>query len=121
MNIDMERILAKVEKREKPSYFMCGKKDIPELTLKAKEEAEQILREFCVFFRPARPISIEIYTAEHPTCYSIGARLIWDGVDVIRDENTCDLLFIDLNNLILKRMLELGFPSMGKEPETNGA
>lgn len=111
MKINMARILSKVEKRPEPSYFMCGKRDVPGLTLKAKAEAEELLREFSVYFRPARPISIEIYTAEHPLCYSIGARLIWDGVDVIRDEDVCDLLFIDLNRLILNRMLELGYLS----------
>ena len=112
MAIDMVKILNRVE-AVKPSYFMCGSKDIPALTLKAKEEAEQILKDFGIFFHTARPISIEIYTKEWETCYSIGARLIWDGHDVIRDENTADMLFLELNELILKRMRELGFPPGG--------
>lgn len=107
MAVNMQKIL---ERLDHSTNFICSKKDIPKLTEAAKEEAERVLRDFHQFFRPARPVSIEIYTVEHPLCYSIGARLLWDGDDVIRDESCCDLLFIDLNQMILKRMVELGIP-----------
>lgn len=112
MAVDMQKIL---DRLDHSTNFMCSKKDIPALTEAAKEEAERVLRDFYAIFRPARPVSIEIYTVEHPLCYSIGARLLWDGDDVIRDESCCDLLFIDLNQMILKRMTELGIPYVEKE------
>lgn len=108
MAVDMIRVLRCLEN---PTYFMCGRRDIPKLTKKAKEEAEEILREFSMFFPTARPLSIEIYICEYAMCYSIGARLVWDGKTVIQDESSADLLFLSLNECILKRMIELGFPS----------
>ena len=112
MAVDMQKIL---ERLDHSTNFICSKKDIPKLTEAAKKEAERILRDFYAIFRPARPVSIEIYTVEHPLCYSIGARLLWNGDDVIRDESCCDLLFIDLDQMILKRMVELGITYNGKE------
>ena len=112
MGVDMQKIL---DRLDHSTNFICSKKDIPRLTEAAKVEAEQILRDFHVYFRPDRPVSIEIYTVEHPLCYSIGARLLWNGDDVIRDESCCDLLFIDLDQMILKRMVELGITYNGKE------
>ena len=93
--------------REKPTYFMCGKKDIPELIAKAEAEAKEILEEFLMFFKPAKPLNIEIFTTEYDTCYSIGAKLIWNKDTVLLEESDCDLLFLHLNHIILNRIIQL--------------
>lgn len=104
----------KVHKRyceEHPDYFACGKRSVPALVEKAKKEAEQILKEFYMFYRG--DIGITIEPKEHELCYSITATLTVNG-EPVRTEDPCNLLFIHLNELMLKRMLELGIPSFGK-------
>lgn len=96
---------------ERPSCFACGKKSIPSLVEKARAEAEQILKEFSMFYQG--DIGIEIGTKFHGLCWSITATLTVNG-EPVRTEDPCDLLFIDLNELMLKRMIELGLPSFGK-------
>lgn len=46
--------------KENPTYFLCGRKNIPELVKKAEAEAAQILKEFSMFYRTAGELSIEI-------------------------------------------------------------
>ena len=96
----------KKTKKENPTYFMCGKKDIPELLDKAKKEAEHVLEEFKVYYRTAKPISIELFVKEYELCYSIGAKLLWDK-EVVLEESDCSLLFLHLNHVVLNRIIQL--------------
>ena len=97
---------------ENPTYFMCGKKSIPMLVEKAKAEAEQLLKELEQFYTFAGDVDIIIEPVSHDLCYSIGATLTWNG-KAIKSEDTCDLLFLELNELMLNRMLKSGMVSFG--------
>lgn len=97
---------------EKPSYFFCSRRDIPGLVEKAKAEAAQILKEFSMFYKTAGELAIEIEPIEYALGYSIGGKLTWDGETVL-EESDCGLLFLHLNEVMLNRMIKLGFPSGG--------
>lgn len=98
--------------KEHPSYFSCTTRDVPRLIEKAKQEAEKILREFSDFY--TGDIGIEIGTKRHEICWSITGTLTVNG-ETVKTEDPCDLLFLDLNTLMMKRMLESGMVSFGKE------
>jgi hypothetical protein len=93
---------------EKPSYFMCGRRSVKRLVEKAQNEAEKLLREFKAFY--TGDIGIRIEPKEHDLCWSITATLTVNGEEV-KTEDPCDLLFLELNELMLKRMIQLGIPS----------
>lgn len=97
---------------ETPTYFLCGRKDIPVLMEKAKAEAAQILKEFSMFYRTAGELAIEINPIQYTMGFSIGGRLTWDG-ETVMEESDCGLLFLHLNEVMLNRMIQLGFPSGG--------
>lgn len=94
-----------------PDYFACGKHSIPKLVEKAKKEAEQILKEFAIFYRG--DIGITIEPKFHGLCWSITATLTVNG-EPVKTQDPCDLLFLELNELILNRMIQLGIPSHGR-------
>lgn len=97
---------------ENPTYFLCSRKDIPFLTEKAKAEAAQILKEFSIFYRTAGGLAIEINPIQYAMGFSIGGKLTWDG-ETVMEESDCGLLFLHLNEVMLNRMIQLGFPSGG--------
>jgi hypothetical protein len=97
---------------ENPTYFLCSRKDIPGLVVKAKSEAAQILKEFAMFYKTAGVLAIEIKPIQYAMGFSIGGRLTWDG-DTVMEESDCGLLFLHLNEVMLNRMIQLGFPSGG--------
>ena len=97
---------------ENPTYFLCSRRDIPFLTEKAKVEAAQILKEFSMFYRTAGELAIEIYSIQYAMGFSIGGRLTWNG-ETVMEESVCDLIFLHLNEVMLNRMIQLGFPSGG--------
>jgi hypothetical protein len=97
---------------ETPSTFFCSRSDIPDLVKKAKAEAAQILKEFSMFYRTSGKLAIEIEPIEYALGYSIGGKLTWDG-ETLMEESDCGLLFLHLNEVMLKRMIQLGFPSGG--------
>jgi hypothetical protein len=99
---------------EKPSYFFCSRRDIPGLVEKAKAEAAQILKEFSMFYKTAGELAIEIEPIQYALGFSIGGKLTWDGETVL-EESDCGLLFLHLNEVMLNRMIKLGFPSGGKK------
>lgn len=91
-------------------YFMCRRSEVPELVTKAEAEARILLDELAVFYRG--DIDIRIAPESHGACMSIGADLLVGG-ELVRHEDCCELLFLTLNDLILKRMLQSGVVSMG--------
>lgn len=95
------------------SYFLCSKSEVPKLVAKAKAEADQILKEFSMFYRTAGTLSITIEPIQHGMGWSIGGKLLWDN-SVVREESDCGLLFLTLNDVMINRMLQLGIPSFGK-------
>ena len=97
-----------------PSYFLCSRSDVPTLVKRAEAEAAQILKEFSDFYTTAGKLEIKIEPIQCFRGYSIGGKLTWDDKTVI-EESDCGLLFLQLNDMMLKRMLQLGFCSFGKE------
>lgn len=97
---------------ETPTYFLCSRRDIPSLVEKAKAEAARILKEFSMFYRTSGELAIEINPIQYAMGYSIGAKLTWDSQTVM-EESDCGLLFLHLNEVMLNRMIQLGFPSGG--------
>lgn len=104
----------RVVKEDNPTYFLCSRRDVPGLVEKAKKEAEQILKEFSMFYRTAGKLAIEIEPIQYAMGYSIGGKLTWDG-QAVMEESDCGLLFLHLNEVMLNRMIQLGFPSGGSE------
>ena len=90
---------------ERPSYFMCGRRSIGQLTEKAEKEAAEILEELRHFF--TGDIGIKIKPVEWGLCWSIGATLTVNG-ETCREYDDVELCFLDLNELMLKRMIETG-------------
>lgn len=99
---------------KKPSYFLCCRSDIPELMIRAETEAAQILKEFTEFYSTAGKLEIVIEPIQHLIGYSIGGRLTWDGETFV-EESDCALLFLQLNDVMLNRMLQLGLSPFEKE------
>lgn len=97
---------------ENPTYFLCCRKDIPDLVKKARIEADQILKEFSMFYRTAGELAIEIYPVQYVMGFSIAGKLTWDG-ETIMEESDCGLLFLHLNEVMLNRMIQMGIPSGG--------
>ena len=52
-------------------------------------------------------------------CWSITGTLTVNG-ETVKTEDPCDLLFLELNELMLKRMLESGMVSFGRENSADG-
>lgn len=104
--------MKKTVKIETPTYFFCSRRDIPAMVKKAKVEAAQILKEFSMFYKTSGELAIEINPIEYDLGFSIGGRLTWDG-DTLMEESDCGLLFLHLNEVMLNRMIQLGFPSGG--------
>lgn len=102
--------------KEHPDYFSCITRDVPRLIEKAKQEAEKILREFSEFY--TGDIGIEIGSKRHGMCWSITGTLTVNG-ETVKTEDPCDLLFLDLNMLMIARMLESGMVSFGRETSAN--
>lgn len=98
---------------KKPSYFLCCRSDIPGLVKRAETEAAQILQEFAEFYSTTGKLDIVIEPIQHPIGYSIGGRLTWNGETLI-EESDCALLFLQLNDVMLNRMLQLEWPSFLK-------
>lgn len=112
-----QRIHAKYAE-EHPDYFSCGRRSVQKLIEKAEEEAKQLLKEFSLFY--TGDIGIVITAKQHITCWSIAATLTVNG-EAIKTEDPCDLLFLELNELMMKRMIQSGMVSFGKEAVvTNG-
>lgn len=100
--------------KERPTYFLCSRRDVPGLVKRAETEAARILKEFAEFYSTAGKLEIVIEPIQHPMGYSIGGRLTWDEETVV-EESDCGLLFLQLNDVMINRMLQLGLPSFGKE------
>lgn len=92
---------------ENSTYFLCKRSDVPRLIEKANSEAKEILRDFAMYYKTAGVLSIEPYPIEYPMGWAIGGKLKWDDT-VLLDETDCGLVFLHINELILKRMIELG-------------
>lgn len=87
---------------EFPDFFACTKKDVREMIEKANEIAQRCLQDFRMFF--SGDFDIKIEAKEEPfKCYSIIGTLTVNGQPV-RTENPCTLLFIDLDQIVLKKM-----------------
>lgn len=97
-----------VEERQQ-TYFMCSRRSLPRLVEKAKTEAEKILAEFAMFYDTHGKLGIDIEPVTHGGgfSYSVAATLTWDGKPMQKRDDPCDLLFLQLNELMMKRLLEL--------------
>lgn len=99
---------------ETPTYFMCGKKSLPCLVEKAKAEAAKLLEEFSAFYNTGGKLGIAIEAVDHGgITYSVAATLTWDGEPLQKRDDPCELLFLQLNNMMLDRMIKLGIQSGG--------
>lgn len=85
------------------SMFLCSKSEATALIERAEREKEQLLYEFRQFY--AGDIDIKLREVRHVMGISISATLTVNG-DAVREYDPADLCFLDLNELILKRLLE---------------
>lgn len=85
-------------------YFLCSKSESVELLKKAQEEATKILDELKIYY--SGNIGINVYAKEHVMGYSIAGDLTVNG-DICRTYDPVDLCFLELNELMLKRIKEI--------------
>lgn len=93
-----------MKEREYNSCFLCDKRSITELKIKAEKEAAEILKELSVFY--SGNFSIKITVNTHLMGFGVAATLFLDD-KAIKTEDPADLLFLDLNNLMLQKMINL--------------
>jgi hypothetical protein len=93
-------------REEYGDYFCCSKRDVPRLVKQAKDEAAKLLKEFSQFY--SGDIGIEIGAKQYVTCWSITGTLTVNG-KAVRTEDSCDLLFLTLNELMLERLRKIKF------------
>ena len=96
------------------SYFLCRRSETAELIKKAEQERDNILNELKTFY--TGNIGIRIYTADHVEGASIAGDLTVNG-EICRKYDPVDLCFLELNELMLKRMIELGISSRREEEQ----
>lgn len=84
-------------------YFLCRRSEAPELLKKAQAQAAGILEELKAFY--AGDISIRAYISEHVMGRSIAGDLLVNG-EICRQYDPIDLCFLELNELMLKRLAE---------------
>lgn len=102
---------------EENTYFLCRRSKAAELIKKAERERDRILKELKAFY--TGDIGIRIYATEHVEGASVAGDLTVNG-EICRQYDPVDLCFLDLNELMLKRMLEAGIVSMRKEAVNHG-
>ncbi len=90
---------------EQGNLFLCARHEVPALLRKAEQEKEKLLRELPMFY--TGDIGILLHENQHPMGYSIGATLTVKG-EPVREYDPADLCFLELNELMLKRMTESG-------------
>lgn len=83
--------------------FLCSKSEAAGQAAAAEREKEKLLREFRQFY--AGNIDIKIAPKQYPMGYSVIGALTVNG-ETVREYDHIDLLFLDLNELMLKRILE---------------
>lgn len=84
------------------AMFLCAKHEAPALLAQAEQEKEKILRELRLFY--TGDIDVHLYEKRHVMGTSIAATLTVNG-EAVRDYDPADLCFLDLNELMLKRMM----------------
>lgn len=84
------------------NYFLCRRSEINDLISKAEKEAEQILKELRQFYRG--DFAIRAYANHHVEGHSIAGDLLVSG-EVCRTFDPIDLLFLELNELMIMRIM----------------
>lgn len=86
------------------TYFLCRRSEVPGLLEKAQAEAEQILKELRQYYRG--DFSIRAYANHHAEGHSIAGDLLVSG-EVCRTFDPIDLLFLELNELMIVRIWQM--------------
>ena len=85
--------------------FLCARSEVKDLLAAAEKDSRIILNELKAFLNG--DIDIKIYEVEHPMGFSIAGDLTVNG-EVCRHYEPVDLCFLDLNEIMLKKMIEAG-------------
>jgi len=89
------------------SVFLCSRRESIDFVKQSEGEKEKILKELQMFY--TGNIDIKIYVNKHVMGYSVAGDLLVNG-QLCRTYDPVDLCFLELNELMLKRMIELGSP-----------
>lgn len=92
-----------MDTEKKCSQMLCCHREIPELMKKAEAEKEKLMREFKQFY--TGDIDIQFHENRHIMGCSLAADLLVNG-ELVKEYDPADLCFLDLNELMLKRMME---------------
>ena len=85
------------------SDFLCSKTECEKYVSAAKQEAKKILNEMSIFF--TGDIDIEVRSKQYVMGFApIGVLLV--GSEIVREYSHIDLLFLDLNELMLKKLCQ---------------
>ena len=87
-------------------YFLTTKSEAAELVANAKAEAAALLQEFKLYY--TGNFGIDIYANRHNIGYSVAGNLTING-EVFRTYDPIDLCFLELHELMLKRLIDCGF------------
>lgn len=85
------------------TYRLVSRSEVPALIAEAKAEAEHILTELRQFYDG--DITVRVYENHHAVANSIAGDLLVDG-EVCRTFDPIDLMFPELNELLLMRILD---------------
>lgn len=92
-----------MDTEKKGSQMLCCHHEIPELMKAAEAEKEKLMREFKQFY--TGDIDIQFHENRHIMGCSLAADLLING-ELVKEYDPADLCFLDLNELMLKRMME---------------
>lgn len=84
--------------------LIISKQDIPTIKQQLNEQIPETIKEFNLYFKTKEPIKIDYELIEHQKGYSCKG-LLYFGNTLIREYEPIDLLFYDINEMILKKLL----------------
>lgn len=94
--------------------YLCAQNEVPALLKRAEEQKSKVLKDFSLVFRGN--IDVRIHEAKHVRGWSIAGTLMVNGKPVL-EYDPVDLCFLDLNEMVFQRTLELRLASGGKIQE----
>ena len=80
--------------------LLIAKKEIPKIEKQLKEQINDTIEEFNYFINTKEPIKIKYNIKEHQKGFSVQGQLYF-GNKLIKKYEHIDLLFLDINNMIL--------------------
>lgn len=83
--------------------LLIEKKEIPQIEKQLQEQTKEIIKEFNIYYKTNEPIFIKYEFINNIKGYSCKG-LLYFGNKLIKEYSDIDLLFYDINEMILKKI-----------------